>query len=481
MSLARLGRLIGVIVLMVGGAHVSAAQDAPPPRILLDQSPRAVDYQLRRLSDDQLLRVERRDDDQRYRPVYMAILLRAGLPRADRAEALAALARLSRASPVAVLLEALGHVPLDDQRSAEGLVAMMAEQPIDRFRDDRQIAIDHLAQPDVPAPVMRGALAGLLAGGEPAASVWQLADARPGAVAALLQALSAFPPDRLDAMTPALGDRVEAVVRRTTADEPARVAAVQALARLRPHATTVSILAPLMAAGTAPDVQAAVIAALLTLSDAAWAGAPVDEVVTRVIAWLEAVPAADRTGVAATDAMALGERLAEALPADRARTLRAGLRALGVRVVRLETRPEQVVFDLRWFVVEANRPVQLVFVNPDAMPHNVVIGAPGSLERIGTAGGQMPLPSDPGIKPFVPDLPEVLHATRLITQGNSERLAFVAPEVPGEYVFVCTFPGHWVRMYGVMLVVPSLAAWEAAPTVPIDPMTKQPFASQRTE
>ena len=247
MSLARLGRLIGVIVLMVGGAHVSAAQDAPPPRILLDQSPRAVDYQLRRLSDDQLLRVERRDDDQRYRPVYMAILLRAGLPRADRAEALAALARLSRASPVAVLLEALGHVPLDDQRSAEGLVAMMAEQPIDRFRDDRQIASDHLAQPDVPAPVMRGALAGLLAGGEPAASVWQLADARPGAVAALLQALSAFPPDRLDAMTPALGDRVEAVVRRTTADEPARVAAVQALARLRPHATTVSILAPLMA------------------------------------------------------------------------------------------------------------------------------------------------------------------------------------------------------------------------------------------
>ena len=29
---------------------------------------------------------------------------------------------------------------------------------------------------------------------------------------------------------------------------------------------------------------------------------------------------------------------------------------------------------------------------------------------------------------------------------------------PGEYNFVCTFPGHWVRMYGVMLVVPSLDA-----------------------
>ena len=75
----------------------------------------------------------------------------------------------------------------------------------------------------------------------------------------------------------------------------------------------------------------------------------------------------------------------------------------------------------------------------------------------------------------------MLEATHLVTQGNTERLGFTAPEMPGEYVFVCTFPGHWVRMYGVMLVVPSLDAWEARPTVPIDPMTRQPFASQRTE
>ena len=150
-------------------------------------------------------------------------------------------------------------------------------------------------------------------------------------------------------------------------------------------------------------------------------------------------------------------------------------------MVRLETLPEQVAFDLRWFVVEAGKPVQIVFFNPDAMPHNVVIGAPGSLELVGTTGGAMPMPADPAVKAFVPDVPEVLEATALITQGNTERLGFTAPDAPGEYVFVCTFPGHWVRMYGVMLVVPNLDAWEAAPTVPTDPMTKQPFASQRME
>ncbi len=50
-------------------------------RILLDQPPRAVEYQLGRLTNDELVRVERKDDDVRYRPVYFALLTRKGLPR----------------------------------------------------------------------------------------------------------------------------------------------------------------------------------------------------------------------------------------------------------------------------------------------------------------------------------------------------------------------------------------------------------------
>ena len=34
-------------------------------------------------------------------------------------------------------------------------------------------------------------------------------------------------------------------------------------------------------------------------------------------------------------------------------------------------------------------------------------------------------------------------------------------------------------MYGVMLVVDNLEAWEGKPTVPKDPITDKPFASQR--
>src|SRR4051812_14990836 len=66
----------------VSGTRVLWQQAPPAPRVLLDQSPRAVEYQLARLTNDELLRVERRDDDVKYRPVYAALLTRKGLARA---------------------------------------------------------------------------------------------------------------------------------------------------------------------------------------------------------------------------------------------------------------------------------------------------------------------------------------------------------------------------------------------------------------
>jgi hypothetical protein len=140
-----------------------------------------------------------------------------------------------------------------------------------------------------------------------------------------------------------------------------------------------------------------------------------------------------------------------------------------------------MLYDVRWFAVEAGRPVQIVLVNPDVMPHNLLIVRPGSLQEVGTLAGTMSLPSDPKAKAYVPDSPLVLQATRLLNWGETERLGFLAPKTPGEYPFVCTFPGHWVRMNGIMLVVEDLEKWEANPTVPIDPMTKKPFAGKRNQ
>ena len=170
---------------------------------------------------------------------------------------------------------------------------------------------------------------------------------------------------------------------------------------------------------------------------------------------------------------------ATALPDLSAASMRRDLRDKGVQTIAIGTIPEQMLFDVRWFVVEAGKPVQITLVNPDAMPHNIVIGQPGSVMMIGTAAATMPPPTDPSARAYVPDSPAVLAATRLVQRGESERLNFVAPTTPGEYNFVCSFPGHYVRMYGVMLVVPSLDAFEAKPVVPNDPLTGKPYDSQR--
>jgi glucose/arabinose dehydrogenase/azurin/lysophospholipase L1-like esterase len=193
---------------------------------------------------------------------------------------------------------------------------------------------------------------------------------------------------------------------------------------------------------------------------------------------LASVTRANATTPPATDTPAANTPAA-ALPDLSAAAMRRDLRDKGVQFVQIGTIPEQMLFDVRWFVVEAGKPVQVTLTNSDAMPHNIVIGRPGSANAIGTAAAAMPAPADPAARAYVPDSPLVLQATRLVQRGESDTMKFTAPSTPGEYNFVCTFPGHWMRMYGVMLVVPSLDAFEAKPTAPNDPLTGKPYDAQR--
>ena len=127
-------------------------------------------------------------------------------------------------------------------------------------------------------------------------------------------------------------------------------------------------------------------------------------------------------------------------------------------------------YDVPYFAVEAGRPVQVVLRNEDLMPHNLVITAPGALQKVAQEGAL--LGPNPGFqkKPYVPGLPEVLFATGMVQSRQQERLTFTAPSEAGEYPFVCTFPRHWMRMYGVMVVVKDLDVWTKNPTVPKDPL-----------
>ncbi len=107
------------------------------------------------------------------------------------------------------------------------------------------------------------------------------------------------------------------------------------------------------------------------------------------------------------------------------------------------------------FTVKAGSAVQLLFRNPDNLYHNLVIVNAGSLDKVGLKADMMAGQPDGLDKNYVPDDPDVLHFTPQITLGiaRSYRLNFFAPTEPGEYPYICTFPGHWRIMRGVMKVV----------------------------
>ena len=333
---------------------------------------------------------------------------------------------------------------------------------------------------DGPGPplVLRGAYGALLvADGAPDAA-WQAALKRDGHLVELLRSVAHLPAaGNASALGAQLFKPIAALVAESK-DAGIRAEALTALAWTRRDAATFEILAREVVNGASEDTRVAAARSLLLMPESAWPKA-IEPLVRAIIAWVGDTAPDRRIEPAMLDVIQLGEKLAAALPSEIARAVRRDLRSLGVQVVRIEALPEQLLFDVKWFVVEAGKPVQIVLSNPDVMPHNLVVEPAWLTAGSGDAGRRHAAAADPGAKPFVPNTPLVLHATRLLQSGDTERLGFNAPAAPGEYIFVCTFPGHWLRMYGVMLVVPDLEAWEAKPTVPIDPMTRAPFTSRR--
>ena len=110
-------------------------------------------------------------------------------------------------------------------------------------------------------------------------------------------------------------------------------------------------------------------------------------------------------------------------------------------------------YDIKEFSVKPGQTVELTFENPDAMQHNLVIVKPKAMEKVGTAADKMMMDEKGAEKNYVPLLNEVLFATPLVTPDQSFKLIFKAPTSIGNYPYVCTFPGHWRLMNGIMKVV----------------------------
>jgi len=123
------------------------------------------------------------------------------------------------------------------------------------------------------------------------------------------------------------------------------------------------------------------------------------------------------------------------------------------RIITMKTIQNEMKYDLSEFVVKAGETVTLVFENNDFMQHNLLILAQGSLEKVGAAADKLAQDLNAADSSYIPNIPEVLQATKLVNPNEKVTLTFKAPEEEGEYPYVCTFPGHWRIMQGIMKVV----------------------------
>lgn len=118
---------------------------------------------------------------------------------------------------------------------------------------------------------------------------------------------------------------------------------------------------------------------------------------------------------------------------------------------------DQMQYTVHEFSVEAGQEVELTFVHEgnlpvEAMGHNVVILPAGEdyvafANKVQSEGGT--LEND-----YLPEsMREGLIAhTDMVGGGETSTVRFTAPETPGEYPYLCTFPAHFATMNGIMTV-----------------------------
>ncbi len=132
-----------------------------------------------------------------------------------------------------------------------------------------------------------------------------------------------------------------------------------------------------------------------------------------------------------------------------------------VPLIQLGTVRERMIYDRETITVQAGRPVEFRLTNTDNMPHNFTVVLPGFMAEVGELAEATARDPDAAARNFIPKSDRILVASKLVQPEKSDSIFFEVPKEPGIYPYVCTYPGHWRRMYGALYVVADLAAWEA--------------------
>lgn len=118
----------------------------------------------------------------------------------------------------------------------------------------------------------------------------------------------------------------------------------------------------------------------------------------------------------------------------------------------VKTIKDQMKYDVTTLNVNPGDLIEITFENNDAMLHNLLVLAPDQLEKVGIAAEQMAKEMDAAERDYTPDVEGILGKIPMVNPGESFKLIVQMPNKTGNYPYVCTFPGHWQTMNGVIRV-----------------------------
>jgi putative heme-binding domain-containing protein len=392
--------------------------------------------------------------------VYVALLTRPGLPERFRSEALAGLAKIRAASPLAVYLAELALIDGHDKRKGAVLDELAS---MIRLFSAKELMLQREALTALATggehPIKRQiGYAGLLKATGSVEPVWNMAAESDQGIQDLLSTVPLVGNPQLERE---LYPKVRSLLDRAT-NPHIRHAAIVALVSTAGHEEeeVLSLLANFVQQGTDTD---SAIAALRQMRSEKWPRDQIGPLADHVVQYITSSPIQSRTSPPLVEARKLAEQLAARLPEDHAQRIRQALGDLAVRVIEIRTVRDQMAYDMTQFAVAAGKPVEIVLVNNDIQPHNLVLLKPGSMVQVGTFIDQNTTSAAFAAAGYIPPSDQLLCATRMLEPNAQDRLSFTAPRTPGVYPYICTYPGHWMKMFGRMYVVADLEQYDKDP------------------
>ena len=114
----------------------------------------------------------------------------------------------------------------------------------------------------------------------------------------------------------------------------------------------------------------------------------------------------------------------------------------------------QMLYEQEEFTVRPGQTVELTMDNiadAPAMLHNILIidsDDDAVATEVNEAAQEVGAEGD-----YIPDHDAVIASTPIADPGEVTEVEFTAPDEPGEYIYICTYPGHYqAGMEGVMIV-----------------------------